>query len=72
MYLKNGVTKKKQIRERERERERQDNLSLHRRLLSSDCVQLDLSLTGWTFDQSAIASRQVSIEPEFVLGDPLA
>jgi len=42
------------------------------RLLSSDIVQLDVSVTCLTFDQSAIASGEISIESKFGLCDPLA
>lgn len=47
-------------------------MSLYCRLLSSDIVQLNMSVTSLTLDQSAIASGEVSVESELVLCDPLA
>lgn len=47
-------------------------MSLYCRFLSSDIVQFDMSFMGLALDQSAIASGEVSVEPEFVLCDPLA
>lgn len=53
-------------------RDEKENTSLDRGFLSSDVVQLDMSLMGLTLDLSAIASRQISIASEFGLGDPFA
>lgn len=47
-------------------------MSLYCRLLSSNIVQLDMSIVGLTLDQSTIASGEVSVESEFVFCDPLA
>jgi hypothetical protein len=45
-------------------------MSLDCRFLSSDVVQLDMSLMSLTLDLSTIASRQISIAPKFGLGNP--
>jgi hypothetical protein len=51
-------------------RDEKENTSLDRRFLSSDVVQLDMSLMCLTLDLSTIASRQISIASEFGLGNP--
>ena len=47
-------------------------VSLDCRPLSSDIVQLDMSVMGLTLDQSAISSGEISIKSKFGLCDPLA